>query len=165
MFKRFILVIILVLGVGFSTAEVKGEEGMFPMSELENLDLAAAGLEINPISIYNPEGISLVDGICKIGGCTGSFVSPQGLMLTNHHCAFRAIRDASTTDHDYLAEGFSAATMADEVPAIGYTVRITDSYRDVTAHVLEAVKDGMSPAERTKALDFFLGNSNSRIGD
>ncbi len=153
MFKRFVLVTVLIIGVGFSTAEVKGEEGMFPMSELENLDLAAVGLEINPTSIYNPDGISLVDGICKIGGCTGSFVSRQGLMLTNHHCAFRAIRDASTTGNDYLAEGFSAVTMAEEVPAMGYTVRITDSYRDVTAEVLAAVKDGMRPAERTKAIE------------
>jgi len=52
-----------------------------------------------------------------------------------------------------LAEGFSAGSMADEVAAIGYTVRITDSYKDVTSEVLAAVKEGMSPAERTKAIE------------
>jgi hypothetical protein len=153
MFQRFIFAAILIIGVGFNAGQVQGDEGMYPMSELENLDLEAAGLEIDPASIYNPEELSLVDGICKIGGCTGSFVSEQGLMLTNHHCAFRAIRDASTTSHDYLAEGFSAVTMADEVPAIGYTVRITESYQDVTTEVLAAIKDGMAPAERTKAIE------------
>jgi len=153
MFQRIIFMAILMLGVGFNAGQVQGEVGMYPMSELENLDLEAAGLEIDAASIYNPEDISLVDGICKIGGCTGSFVSEQGLMLTNHHCAFRAIRDASTANHDFLAEGFSAETMADEVPAIGYTVRITDSYRDVTAEVLAAVEEEMGPVERTKAIE------------
>ncbi len=80
MFQRFIFAAILILGVGFDTAPVQGEEGMFPMSELNSLDLKSAGLEIDAASIYNPENISLVDGICKIGGCTGSFVSEQGLM-------------------------------------------------------------------------------------
>lgn len=132
---------------------VLGDEGMFPMSDLERLDLRAAGLEIDPQLIYNPDGLSLVDGICKIGGCTGSFVSEQGLMLTNHHCAFRAIRDASDPQHDYLAEGFVAAGLADEVPAVGYTVRITEGYRDVSREVLSVVSEGMDPHERTKAIE------------
>ncbi len=126
---------------------------MYPMSELDQLDLKAVGLEIEPSLIYNPDGLSLVDGICKIGGCTGSFVSDEGLMLTNHHCAFRAIRDASTPKHDFLSEGFSAATRAEEAPAIGYTVRITDSYRDVSAEVLAVVNAGMDPENRTKAIE------------
>jgi len=130
-----------------------GEEGMFPMSELKKLDLEAAGLEIDPRLIYNPEGLSLVDGICKIGGCTGSFVSDRGLMLTNHHCAFRAIRDASDPENDYLADGFVARSLEDEVPAVGFTVRITESYRDVSAGVLAVVQDGMTPIERTRAIE------------
>ena len=128
-------------------------EGMYPMSELAGLDLAATGLEVTAAEIYNPDGLALVDGIVKLGGCTGSFVSDQGLILTNHHCAFRAIGDASDAEHDYLAEGFSAATLADEFPARGYTVRITESYRDVSPEVLAAVDDRMSPAERTRAIE------------
>ncbi len=126
---------------------------MFPMSELQKLDLEAAGLEIQPQLIYNPDGLSLVDGICKIGGCTGSFVSDQGLMLTNHHCAFRAIRDASDPEHDYLADGFVAPSLRDEVPAVGFTVRITESYRDVSEQVLAVVREDMLPIERTKAIE------------
>jgi len=66
------------------------------MSELGTLDLEAAGLSIDQMAIYNPDGLAIVDGICKLEGCTGSFVSDQGLILTNHHCAYGAIRNAST---------------------------------------------------------------------
>ena len=140
----------LILSIGTGAG---AEEGMYPMNELGTLDLKAAGLAIEPAAIYNPDGLGLVDGICKLGGCTGSFVSDQGLIMTNHHCAFRAIRDASTAGHDYLAEGFSARTGTDEFPAVGYTVRITESYRDVSAEVLAAVSENMAPLERTRAVE------------
>jgi len=128
-------------------------EGMYPMSELAGLDLAAAGLEVSAADIFNPGGPALVDGIVKLGGCTGSFVTDQGLILTNHHCAFRAIRDASSTDHDYLSEGFSAGDFNAEYPAAGYTVRITESYRDVSDEVLSAVTSAMDPGQRTRAIE------------
>ncbi|UCE04132.1 MAG: S46 family peptidase, partial [Candidatus Latescibacterota bacterium] len=95
-------------------------EGMFPMSELARLDLRSAGLQVDPIEIYNPDGLSLVDGICKVGGCTGSFVSDQGLILTNHHCAFRAIQAASSGGKDLLTHGFLASSLQGEVWAKGY---------------------------------------------
>ncbi len=153
MFHRILFLYLLIIQIIGMAPIVLGDEGMYPMSELGKLDLRAAGLEIDSSLIYNPDGLSLVDGICKIGGCTGSFVSDQGLMLTNHHCAFRAIRDASTAQHDFLAEGFSADTRAQEAPAVGYTVRITDSYRDVSAEVLAVVNLGMDPEARTKAIE------------
>jgi hypothetical protein len=153
MFHRVFFLLLLTTQIISMAPNALGDEGMYPMSELGKLDLKAAGLEIESSLIYNPDGLSLVDGICKIGGCTGSFVSEKGLMLTNHHCAFRAIRDASTPDHDFLAEGFSAGTRAQEVPAVGYTVRITDSYRDVSAEVLAVVSEGMDPEKRTKAIE------------
>ncbi|MBU2502600.1 S46 family peptidase [bacterium] len=145
-----ILVVVLAIAAGGDAVAV---EGMFPVSGLQALDLKAAGLAIDPELIYDPDGLSLVDGICKLGGCTGSFVSDRGLILTNHHCAFRAIGDASTAEHDYLAEGFAAAALADEVPAVGYTVRITESYRDVSTEVLAAIEPGMDPMDRTRAIE------------
>ena len=152
MIHRVLFLLLLTAQIISMAPNALGDEGMYPMSELEKLDLKTAGLEIDSALIYNPDGLSLVDGICKIGGCTGSFVSEKGLMLTNHHCAFRAIRDASTAEHDFLTEGFTASNRSDEVHAVGYTVRITDSYRDVSAEVLSVVSDGMDPEKRTKAI-------------
>jgi len=145
--------ILLVLLSACLAAPVTAEEGMWPMSEIQSLDLTKRGLAIQPQEIYNPGQISLVDGICKLGGCTGSFVSADGLILTNHHCAFRAVQSASSAEHDYLTDGFHAATRAEEIPAKGYTLRITESYRDVSAEVLGVVTEGMDPAARTKAIE------------
>ncbi len=147
------IVIVTVLMLAWSATSAMAVEGMYPMSELRGLDLISAGLEIPPDAIYNPNGLSLVDGICKLGGCTGSFVSDSGLILTNHHCAFRAIRDASSAEHDYLSVGFAATDLASEFPATGYTVRITESYRDVSQDVLSAVTENMAPIERTRAIE------------
>lgn len=128
------------------------EEGMYPLSEVHKLDLVKAGLEIDPSEIYNPDGISLIDGLVKIGGCTGSFVSPDGLIITNHHCAFGAINRASTTEKNYLKNGFIAENKDAEIPAFGYTVRIMDSYEDVSEEVLEAAEDIENLADRAKKI-------------
>lgn len=134
-------------------AEVRADEGMFPLSELGRLNLQAKGLQLRPDEVFNPEGIALVNGICKVNGCTGSFVSPQGLIVTNHHCAFDAIQKASTAERDFLADGFLAHNFSEEIPAPGYTVRITESYQDVSTEVLAAVTPEMGFSERTKALE------------
>ena len=131
------------------------EEGMYPVSEIAALGLMEKGLEMSPLDIFNPDPdqTCLIDAICKVNGCTGSFVSPDGLIFTNHHCAYAAIQRASTAENDLLTNGFIAATRADEVPAPGYEVRITQSYRDVSAEVLSAVTEGMNFGERTKAIE------------
>ena len=126
---------------------------MFPMSELPRLDLAAKGIELTADQLFNPDQISLVDGICRVNGCTGSFVSGNGLIITNHHCAFDAIQKASTPQNDLLTNGFSAATTEQEISAPDYQVRITENYRDISSDVLAAVQDSMTFLERTKAID------------
>ncbi|HQX51133.1 MAG TPA: S46 family peptidase [Planctomycetaceae bacterium] len=129
------------------------EDGMYPMSELPQLNLAERGIELTAEQLFNPDQISLVDGICRVNGCTGSFVSGGGLIITNHHCAFDAIQKSSTPQNDLLTNGFSAATREQEISAPDYQVRITENYRDVSADVLAAVEDGMSFLERTKAIE------------
>ena len=149
MFKRLTIFIICIL----LNSCVFADEGMFPMSEIQNLDLESKGLKIDPTEIYNPDGISLIDGICKINGCTGSFVSSAGLILTNHHCAYGAVQSASTKENDYIENGFLAQNKSEEIQAQGYTVRITESYQDVSNEVLSVVTDNMDLAQRTKAIE------------
>ncbi len=132
---------------------VSADEGMFPVSDIAGLNLMEKGLEIAPGEIFNPDEICLIDGICRVNGCTGSFVSPAGLIITNHHCAYRAIQTASTADHDLLQNGFLASERTDEIPAPGYEVRITESYRDVSAEILASVTDEMDFAGRTRAIE------------
>jgi len=129
------------------------DDGMFPMSELPRLDLRARGIQLTADELFNPDRVSLVDGICRVNGCTGSFVSGTGLILTNHHCAFDAIQKASTPARDLLQNGFIAATATDEIPAPDYQVRITEQYRDVSQEVLSAVPAGASHLERTRAIE------------
>ena len=128
------------------------DEGMYPLSEIRNLDLQEAGLKISIDEVYNPDGVSIVDALVKIGGCTGSFVSDEGLIITNHHCSFGAVQRASTTENNYLENGFLAKSMDEEIPAKGYTCRITDSYEDVSAEVLTAANNADDISERTDAI-------------
>jgi hypothetical protein len=143
----------VVVWTGSLLAPARADEGMFPLSELGRLNLQAKGLQLRPDEVFNPQGIALVNGICKVNGCTGSFVSSQGLIVTNHHCAFDAIQKASTAERDLLAKGFLARNHAAEIPAPGYTVRITESYEDVSAAVLAVVTPEMSFTDRTKAIE------------
>jgi hypothetical protein len=132
---------------------VVGEEGMFPITSLAKLNLKSKGLKIDPSAIYNPKGDSLIEAVVQLSGCSGSFVSPDGLIITNHHCVFSAVQAASSVDHDYLTQGYLAATRPDEIRARGMTARITEEMRDVSADVLGAVSDSMDPLARSKAIE------------
>jgi len=151
--SRLVVAVILGMLLLFPASPLSAEEGMWPLSEIQKLDLAARGLRMDPLALYNPRGVSLVDGIINLSGCTASFISSDGLILTNYHCAFRAIQSVTTSENDYFKNGFMAGNRSEELPAHGYTVRIIDSYRDVSKEVLSAVRASMSYAERTRALE------------
>jgi hypothetical protein len=134
------------------------EEGMFPLSEIHQLDLKKAGLKIDQNEVYNPNGISLVDALVNVGGCTGSFVSNEGLIITNHHCAFSAVQLASTPENDYLNNGFVAKSNQEELEGKGLTCRITDSYEDVSDRVLGATAQVDDPAARLQIINNAMKN-------
>ena len=148
---RFLFILFLTLNLS-AVHKYDAEEGMYPLSEIHKLDLQKAGLQIGIDEIYNPNGVSLIDALVKINGCTGSFVSDQGLMITNHHCAFKAISNASRPEQNYLEDGFLAREFETEIPAEGYVVRITESYEDVTDQILKSVEAIKDLAERNKAI-------------
>lgn len=129
------------------------EEGMYPLSEVPNLNLKSAGLKIDIKEIYNPNGVSLVDALVRVGGCTGSFISEQGLIITNHHCAFGYVQRASTLENNYVENGFLAGTFEKEIPAKGLTCMITQSYEDVSSVILETANAVDDVSKRTKAIE------------
>ncbi|MBI2620168.1 MAG: S46 family peptidase [Ignavibacteriales bacterium] len=153
LFRILFVILAMVLAVLVVRNDVTADEGMYPISEIHKINLKAKGLKIEPGEIYDPNGVSLIDAIVMVGGCTGSFVSPDGLILTNHHCAFGGVQSASTKENDYITDGFLARNRQEEIPARGYTVRITESYRDVSGEILSAVRETMELAERTKAIE------------
>jgi hypothetical protein len=130
---------------------LRADEGMFPVSEISRLDLKSRGLEIDPARIFSEDESSLIYAIVQVGA-TGSFVSPEGLILTNHHVAFGAAQAASSTENDYIRDGFLARSHSAEIEAKGMTARITESFRDVSAEVLSVVRPGLSPEARTLAI-------------
>src|SRR5690606_25443363 len=129
--RKLLLFVSLFIGGIISSSFTNLDEGMFPLSDLNRVDLKKAGLEIDKTDIFNPGQIGLVDALVRISGCTGSFVSEEGLIITNHHCAFGAVQLASSPENDYLTNGFVAPQKAQEIEAKGLTIRITEGYEDV----------------------------------
>ncbi|MDF2516112.1 MAG: dipeptidyl-peptidase 7 [Sphingobacterium sp.] len=128
------------------------DEGMYPLSDLNRAGLKKAGLKISEKDIYNPGQVGLVDALVQVSGCTGSFVSNRGLIITNHHCAFSAVQLASTAINNYLKNGFVAQNQEQEIEAKGLKIRITDSYEDVSVKILNAVANISDPVERINTI-------------
>jgi len=132
------------------------EEGMWPIDQLDKLpwkDMRTMGLQLQPKQIYDGNGGGVAYAIVSLGGGTGSFVSPNGLILTNHHVAFQALQRTSTAEHNYIADGFNAGSLEEEIPAPGYRAYVLLSIEDVTRKVLSAVTDSMGDLERYKAIE------------
>ncbi|MDP2303792.1 MAG: S46 family peptidase [Ignavibacteria bacterium] len=148
----FFYSILLLTMVFVFSGSTPPEEGMYPLSEISKLDLKKAGLKIDINEIYNPKGSGLIDALVNIGGCTGSFVSEEGLIITNHHCVFDYVSRASSVENNYLENGFLAENKSQEIPAQGSTCKITESYDDVSDIILQAANKAADVAERTKAI-------------
>ncbi len=127
------------LSVGLSSVSfvfAKPDEGMYMPDQISRLPLAKRGLRIKPSDIYNPNGGGLTEAVVSLSiGCTSEFVSPQGLILTNHHCGYDALVSASTPQRNYAEIGFKANSRLDELPAKNYLVNMTQRVEDVTAKI------------------------------
>ncbi|WP_156170543.1 S46 family peptidase [Luteimonas sp. FCS-9] len=115
--------------------------------------LRKAGLRLDANRLADLTGDPL-GAVVSLGGCTASFVSPQGLAITNHHCAYGAIQLNSTPEKNLMRDGFNAATPGEEISA-GPNARIyaLDSIQDVTAEVRAAIDAAADGLGRTAALD------------
>ncbi|MDB2317378.1 S46 family peptidase [Flavobacteriales bacterium] len=154
MLKR-ILVVTLAIFMAIPTI-VKADEGMWlPMfiKRLNEVDMQAAGLQLTAEELYSINQSSLKDAIVVFGGfCTGEVISEEGLLLTNHHCAYNAIQSHSSVENDYLTDGFWAMNRSDELANPDLYVDFLIRMEDVSDRVLEEVSDDLSEAEREKAI-------------
>ncbi len=132
------------------------DEGMWiPMLLGRNqAAMQKAGMHITAQDIYDINKASLKDAVLLFGGgCTGEFVSDEGLVLTNHHCGYSYIVKHSTVEHDYLTNGFWAMTREQEIPCPGLTVTRLVYMQDVTKEVLDGVTEGMSEGDRETIIE------------
>ena len=130
---RFYLVALAALFV-FS---VRADEGMWLlqlMQQQHSIDMMKKqGLKLEAQDLYNPNGVSLKDAVGIFGGgCTGEIISPEGLILTNHHCGYASIQQHSSVEHDYLTDGFWATSRDKELPTPGLKFTFIERIEDVT---------------------------------
>ena len=150
--RRVLLAIALTAGFAGAAHAV---EGMWQPAQLPKIaaTLKQHGLKLDPARLTDLTAYPM-GAIVSLGGCTASFVSPEGLVVSNHHCVYGALQLNSTAQNNLIEKGFLAKTKADELPA-GPTSRIfvTEEIRDVTKEINAKLDDAMSGAERHKAIE------------
>ena len=132
--KKLLLAIVLC----FTVAGARADEGMWLPSLIGSRisDMRQKGFKLSAEDIYSINKASMKDAVVLFGsGCTGEYVSDQGLLLTNHHCGYGAIQKLSAVAHDYLTDGFWAKSQSEELPCEGLSVRRLVRMEDVTARV------------------------------
>ena len=142
------------LALAFALPSAHADEGMWKPSQMPQLaaQLKARGLEMDPAALSNLAGKPL-DAVISLGGCTASFVSPQGLVVTNHHCGYGAIAYNSTPENDLLAKGFVAKDFASELPAQPTArIYVTQEITDVTDRIVDGL-EGMDGKARYDAIE------------
>jgi len=147
----------LLLGISliFSTT-AKADEGMWLLPLIQKLNIGKMtelGLQLTAEDIYSINNSSIKDAIVIFGGgCTGEIVSPEGLLLTNHHCGYGSIQSHSSVEHDYLTDGFWAMSKEEELATPGLSVTFLQYITDVSDRVKAELKDDMTEAERANAI-------------
>lgn len=141
--------VIVSLAVALLTQPLLADEGMWLLPLLKQQkfeEMKALGLELEAKDIYSPDSSSLKDAVVIFGGgCTGEMISPEGLLITNHHCGYGQIQQHSSVEHDYLTDGFWAMSREQELPNPGLTVTFIDAIDDVTDYVKEDLKSDTDP--------------------
>ena len=139
--KKVVLAITLIISVLI----VKADEGMwlpYNLSGQSLYEMQQLGCKLTAEQIFSLNQPSLKDAIVQFGGgCTGELISPEGLLLTNHHCGLSYVQTHATVEHDYLTDGFWAYSKAEELPNPGLTVSFLVNVADVTDDVLKGVTD------------------------
>ncbi len=137
--KRNILLSALLFPAVMAFAQQYG--GMWIPTELNEKEMKELGMKISAKDIFDPSKPSIKDAVVQFnGGCTAEMISPQGLLLTNHHCGYGQIQKHSSVENDYLSNGFWASNMTAELPNPGITVDFIADIHEVTAEVLKGTQ-------------------------
>ena len=137
------------------TLGADAKEGMFTPDQLPEIssDLRKTGLRLNPRNLTDLTAFPM-GAVISLGNCTASFVSPEGLAVTNHHCARGSIQYNSTEENNYLADGFLAEERSAELPAApGSRIYVTVNVEDVTATINDGIDASLSGRERFDEID------------
>ena len=144
---NFLLIALMIFLFG-----ARADEGMWLPYSINGKNLAdmqRLGCKLTAEQIFSFNQPSLKDAIVQFGGgCTGELISPEGLLLTNHHCGLGQVQAHSSVEHDYLQEGFWAKSKAEELPNKGLTVSFLTYIEDVTKILLVGVDNNTSEADR-----------------
>ena len=122
--------------ITFTTATA--DEGMWLPSLIKERvkDMRKKGFKLKAEDVYSTTKPSLKDAVMQFGGgCTGEFVSAEGLLLTNHHCGYASIQKLSSVEHDYLTDGYWAKSRDEELHVPGLTISILERMEDVTDRI------------------------------
>lgn len=149
--RLFVLVVVFTLTWSMA---LPGEGMWLPLLlEKYNIEeMQQKGFRLTAEDIYDINKISMKDAVVRIGGCTGVVVSESGLVLTNHHCAYRSIQSHSSVEDDYLTDGFWAMSEDEELPNPGLTVTFLVRMEDVTERVHSVLNDEMTEDQRSASI-------------
>ena len=147
---RLVLMAVLTMMLSWNA---RADEGMWLPSLISQriADMQEKGFKLDAEDIYSINKASLKDAVVLFGrGCTGELISPEGLLLTNHHCGYAQIQQHSSVEHDYLKDGFWAMNRDEELPNPGLSVSFLERMEDVTESILEGYEAGMDEDQRAK---------------
>ena len=142
----------VVVGPAGSARADEGQWMPAQIAELDQARLRELGLELAPEQLWS-EGGGLMRAAVNLSGCSAAFVSPDGLIATNHHCAYGAIQANSSVEHDYLKDGFLARSREQELPGKDLSVRVLERIDDVTAQIQAAADAAPDDRARAQAID------------
>ena len=134
---------------------VYADEGMWMPQQVPQLaaQLQKMGLRIDPQRFADLTGDPM-GAVVSLGGCSASFVSPDGLIVTNHHCGFGALQFNSSPQRDLITNGFLSKSRDEELPAgPGSRIFVTTTIEDVTGRVTGSLASKLSNIDREKAID------------
>ena len=137
-------------------APASADEGMWTLYNLPQAvyeTMKSEGYQLPYDMLYQADNAIMKSVVNFSGYCSGVVVSPDGLVFTNHHCGFEAIRSHSTVEHDYMLNGFYAKTFEEELPNENMFVAFMVEQKDVTEQVLTPEFEKKSVSERAIFLD------------